>query len=256
MENPVQLAPVSLEDGIVTFPAFAPLPGLGLLPANSFLIDGEEPVLIDTGLPPLANDLVRLVDECVGLNSLKWIWLTHMDPDHLGALRLVLDGAPQARIVTSYLGAAKLGLLGYAADRVHLIEPGDTLDAGGRELVAIRPPYFDAAETLGLWDRRSRSYFCADAFGGLMNRPASTAEELTDQEYRDGLLAWLRIDNPWLAEIAPAHFAANLQRYRQLGASALHSSHMPLAGPDHSRLFETVLEVQATLASAAERQAA
>ena len=45
MEKPHQAAPDT-----VVLPTFHPVPGLGVLPVNAFVIKAKEPVLVDTGL--------------------------------------------------------------------------------------------------------------------------------------------------------------------------------------------------------------
>jgi glyoxylase-like metal-dependent hydrolase (beta-lactamase superfamily II) len=71
--------------------------------------------------------------------DLRWIWITHMDFDHIGNLAAVLELAPQARVVTNYLGMGKMGLIGLPQDRAWLLNPGQSLDVGDRRLHALRP---------------------------------------------------------------------------------------------------------------------
>lgn len=44
------LRPAHRSGDVLTFPSHLPSPGAGLLPVNSYLISGTEPILIDTGL--------------------------------------------------------------------------------------------------------------------------------------------------------------------------------------------------------------
>lgn len=92
--------------------AYAPLPGLGLLPVNAFLIHAAEPVLVDTGLAAQRESFLQALGGVIDPADLRWIWVTHMDADHIGNLQAVLDAAPEARLVTTYLGMGKAGLLG------------------------------------------------------------------------------------------------------------------------------------------------
>ena len=43
--------PYKATGDIYVIPSYAPVPGLGLLPINAFVIKGKEPVLVDTGMP-------------------------------------------------------------------------------------------------------------------------------------------------------------------------------------------------------------
>ena len=156
--------------------AYAPLPGLGLLPVNAFVIRAKEPVLIDTGLAAQRESFMQALSGVIDPADLRWIWVTHMDADHIGNLQAVLDAAPEARLVTTYLGMGKAGLLGLPLERCHLLNPGQSLQVGDRELLAVKPPVFDAPETTGLLDRRSGTLFSSDSFGALLQEAAEDAE--------------------------------------------------------------------------------
>src|SRR4051812_23288552 len=86
------------------------IPGMGFLPVNAFVIDAEEPVLVDTGLPGSRAEFMDAVRSIIDLRTLSWIWLTHPDRDHIGALDTILEEAPQARLVCTFAAAGYLGL--------------------------------------------------------------------------------------------------------------------------------------------------
>src|SRR5262249_19056628 len=161
-------------------------PGLGVLPVNSFVIEAAEPILVDTGLEALRGPFLGALRQTIDPERLRWIFMSHMDSDHLGNLAAVLELAPQAKVVTNFLGVAKMELRGIDVSRVHLTKPGDTIRAGDRTIVPIQPPYYDAPETLGFFDSLTRVLFSADAFGALMERPAEEAAEIPAHQLRDG----------------------------------------------------------------------
>ena len=39
-----------VQTGVHVLPAFVPVPTIGLLPANAFLVEAQQPYLVDTGL--------------------------------------------------------------------------------------------------------------------------------------------------------------------------------------------------------------
>jgi glyoxylase-like metal-dependent hydrolase (beta-lactamase superfamily II) len=209
--------------------SFLPVPDLGLLAVNSFLINAREPMLVDTGLGALEGDYLETLGGLIDPADLKWIWLSHMDPDHLGNLRAVLDFAPNAKVVTNFLGMGKMGLAGLPVDRVHLLEPGARLDLGDRQIVPLRPPYYDAPETIGFFDTKSRALFSADAFGALLQSPAENAAEIGEAELRDGMTIWTAIDAPWLGLTDAAAFGRTLSVVERLDPSIVLSGHLPHA---------------------------
>jgi flavorubredoxin len=209
--------------------AYAPLPGLGMLPVNAFLVRAREPVLIDTGLAALREDFMAALRELIDPAELRWIWISHADADHVGNLREVLAEAPQARIVTNYLGVGKLGLQLMPLHRTWLLNPGQALDVGDRHLVAHRPPVYDAPETMVAFDTRTRQLFTSDCFGAVMSRPEVAASAIGPRELHEGQVLWARIDAPWLATTSRERFAAASRVLRDLRPSQILGSHLPPA---------------------------
>lgn len=210
-------------------PASLPVPGAGLLSVNAYLIDGREPILIDTGMLGLRDEFMRALRSVIAPEELRWIWITHADPDHVGNLMPILAEAPQARVVTSFLGFGKLGLLGHEIPNVHLLNPGQILNAGGRQLVAVAPPAFDAPETAGAFDPETQFFFSADCFGALLHEPVESAMDIAPDSLREGLVTWSTVDSPWLHRIDPKAFDQSLAAVRDLNPTAILSGHLPPA---------------------------
>jgi glyoxylase-like metal-dependent hydrolase (beta-lactamase superfamily II) len=229
MEHPISLENLPLDGDSTVLRAYVPLPGLGVLPVNAFFIAAAQPVLVDTGLAALRPEFMTNLERAIDPAELRWIWLTHTDQDHLGNLEAVLDAAPRARLVTTYLGMGKLGLHGLPLDRCYLLNPGQRLDVGDRELLAVAPPSFDAPETTGLLDRRSGYLYSADCFGALMDRPCEFADQIPAQDLESGLLSWAGVDAPWLDRVDAKLFGETLDAVRQLKPAAVLGSHLPPA---------------------------
>lgn len=203
-----------------------PVPGLGVLPGNAYLIRSQQPVLVDTGLAALRTEFMQALEQLIDPAALRWIWITHMDPDHIGNLEAILERAPQARIVTTYLGMGKMGLLGLPAERAYLLNPGQSLDVGGRELAALVPPSFDAPETTGLFDTRSRALFCADSFGAVQQELTGEAAEIALPVLREGMALWTSVDAPWLQLVDRSLLHTRLERIRGLHPEVILGSHL------------------------------
>lgn len=237
MTQPVLFEPRQVAPETYSLPGYLPVPGLGILPVNAFLVLGKEPLLVDTGLAALRTEFMAALGQLIDPRDLKWIWLTHTDQDHLGNLAQVLAVAPQARVITTFLGMGKLGLQQLPTDRVYLLNPRQQLEIGDRTLIAVQPPSYDAPETTGLFDTRTRALFSADCFGALMQQPAETALEMAADDLQAGLINWAMVDSPWLTMVDPHAFEAGFIPLRQFAPELVLSSHLPPAPGMTDRLI-------------------
>jgi flavorubredoxin len=230
MDVPTLFEPRRAAPDTDVLPAYTPVPGLGILPVNAYLIDAAEPVLVDTGLRALGSVFVDELRTRIDLDDLRWIWITHADPDHIGALARLLDEAPNARLITTYLGMGKLDMMmPIPLERVYLLNPGQRLDVGDRQLEALRPPAFDAPETTACFDTKTGALFSADAFGALLSEPAEDAASIPAPALANGQIFWGTVDAPWLHLVAADALEGALQAIRTIAPSIVLSSHLPPA---------------------------
>jgi glyoxylase-like metal-dependent hydrolase (beta-lactamase superfamily II) len=223
------------------------IPGLGFLAVNAFVIHATQPVVIDTGLGLPDRDFLASLAEVIDPADIRWIWLTHPDRDHTGGLFALLDAAPQARVVTTFAG---VGIMSaehpLPMNRVHLLNPGQSLDAGDRRLTGFRPPLFDNPATVGVLDTSTGVCFSSDCFGaplptsGLVTAEDATA--VTPGELRAAQLLWATVDSPWVQTVDSAKYAASFGQLRNFGPSAILSTHLPPVTSDSATLFDTLLD--------------
>jgi glyoxylase-like metal-dependent hydrolase (beta-lactamase superfamily II) len=210
------------------------VPGIGYLPVNAFVLQAAEPVVVDTGLSLADRNFLDVLGSIVDPRDVRWIWLTHPDRDHTGALFKLLEAAPHARLVTTFLAAGIMSTeRPVPLDRVHLLNPGQSLTVGDRTLTAFRPPLYDNPATVGFYDDRSRACFSSDCFGGPM--PSSELAGCSDvgdaprDELRAAQLLWATIDSPWVHNTDNAAYLRSLQPLREMDPAVILSSHLPPA---------------------------
>jgi glyoxylase-like metal-dependent hydrolase (beta-lactamase superfamily II) len=211
-----------------------PVPGIGVLPVNAFVLQAAEPVVVDTGLSSTGAGFLDALGSLVDVQDVRWIWLTHPDRDHTGGLFDLLAAAPQARVVTTFLG---VGIMSterpLPLDRVFLLNPGQSLDVGDRQLTALRPPLFDSPATVGFYDDRSRSYFSSDCFGApLPTADLAGCRDVTDiarDQLREYQLLWATVDSPWVHNVDPVAYLRTVAPLRAMEPDIILSSHLPPA---------------------------
>jgi glyoxylase-like metal-dependent hydrolase (beta-lactamase superfamily II) len=220
-------------------PSYFPVPGMGVLPVNAFVIKGREPVLVDTGLPMDREAFMRELEAVIDPADIRWLWLTHPDPDHIGSLQDILNRAPNMKMITTFVGLGFLSLTTQVPlDRVYFLNPGESLDIGDRTLTAVKPPTFDNPATTGFYDTRSRVLFSSDCFGGMLQAPAENAGDIPAEALHEGQVLWTTVDSAWLYKVDEAKFAAELNAIRQMEPEVVLSSHLPPAG----RMTDTLLQ--------------
>ena len=225
----------------------AEIPGLGFLPINSFVIHAEQPVVVDSGLGTPDKDYVTWLGSVMDPADVRWIWLTHPDRDHTGGLYSLLEAAPQAKVVTTFIG---VGILScerpLPLDRVYLLNPGQQLDVGDRRLTGMRPPLFDNPATVGILDESNGRYFSSDCFGGpLSSAEAATCADVRDvpsDEVRNAQLLWAAVDSPWVQTVDPVKYRATIEPLRQFDPSMMLSTHLPPASGVNGVLFDMLHE--------------
>ncbi len=223
------------------------IPGLGFLTVNTFVIHAAQPVVVDTGLGLPDRDFVASLAVVIDPADVRWIWLTHPDRDHTGGLFALLDVAPKARVVTTFAGAGIMSAeRPLPLDRIYLLNPGQSLDAGDRRLTGFRPPLFDNPATVGVLDTTSGVCLSSDCFGApLPTAGQATAEDAGDvsaQDLRAAQLLWATVDSPWVHTVDPAKFAASFRPLRDFGPSAILSTHLPPVTRGSTALFDTLLD--------------
>jgi flavorubredoxin len=225
MDTPHQAMP-----GIWVLPAHYPIPGMGFLPVNAFVIKGTEPVLVDTGMGIEGAEFMKALESIIDLQDLRWVWLTHDDADHTGTIQKVIEAAPKARLVANALAALRMSTAWpVPMHRVYWLNPGESISAGDRRLTAVRPPLFDNPTTVGIYDDKSEAFFSADCFGAIIPSPVPNADDVAEGDLAQGMTGWASADSPWVHMIEPGKFSQTLDRIRQLAPGMIFSGHLPPA---------------------------
>ncbi|MBW5484451.1 MBL fold metallo-hydrolase [Streptomyces bambusae] len=221
------------------------VPGIGFIPVNAFVLLARQPVVVDTGLGLPDRDFLARLGEVMDPADVRWIWLTHPDRDHTGGLFALLEAAPRARVVTTFLGAGEMSTeCPLPLDRVHLLNPGRRLDVGDRTLYAFRPPLFDNPATVGFYDERTRTCFSSDCFGAPLPTPelATGADvgAVAAADLRGAQLLWATVDSPWVHVADPAKYLANVKALEALDPDVVLSTHLPPASGVTATLLDTI----------------
>ena len=198
------------------------------LPVNSMIIRGREPVIVDTGAPIHRQSWLEKAFAIVEPEDVRWIFLSHDDGDHTGALLDVLERCPRASLVTNSFSVERLALEKpqLPIHRMRWLEAGDSLNIGDRELRLFRPPIFDGPTTRGLFDPKSSAMWIVDSFAcltpGTLDAAQMTAEQL------QGMAAMNSAVSPWHAWLDRGSYSRHVESVRAFGARTVASAHGPV----------------------------
>jgi glyoxylase-like metal-dependent hydrolase (beta-lactamase superfamily II) len=221
-------------DDVVALTDVKEIPGLGFLPVNAYVVQAEQPLLVDSGLPTSRPDFLEALWAQIEPADLRWIYLTHPDRDHTGSLMEILHAAPAARLITTFLGLGILSLEYHIdLERIFLLNPGQSLDLGDRRLTAFRPPVYDSPATTGFYDQRTGTCFTSDCFGSPVAFPDQACVDdisaLSTGDLLAGQRLWASVDSPWVTSVDRTAFRASLQPLRELDPPVVLCTHLPPA---------------------------
>ncbi|WP_373432806.1 FprA family A-type flavoprotein [Clostridium sp. N3C] len=132
---------------------------------NSYLLKTEMPTLIDTVDISFGGEFVKKLSNMMDLNSLKYVVINHVEPDHSGALPALMSKAKNAIIVTTEIAKELLIEMYKLHNKEFLIvKDGDTLDIGGKTLKFFETPYLHTEETMITYCLEDKILYPCDIF--------------------------------------------------------------------------------------------
>jgi flavorubredoxin len=225
-------SPVRVAAETFLIPNLAPA-GDHYLPVNSLLIRGDEPIVVDTGAPVHHDHWVDMVFGLVDPADVRWVFLSHEDGDHVGALDTVLESAPQATLVTNFFGTERRALEApVPLQRSVWLEPGETFVAGDRRLRLVLPPIFDGPATRGLFDESTGVLWAVDSFAAMTTGAVHHLDDLPNDLVNETFEFLNSLVSPWHEWLDPAKYGRHVDAVRSLRPRVVTSAHGPVIAGD------------------------
>lgn len=152
---------------------------------NSYLIDDERIAVMDAVDIRRCSDWLTRLADALGGRTPAYLIVQHMEPDHSGSIRAMLERYPEAKVVAT---AKAMAMLDNFFDGIDLSErrvtvaDGDTLSLGRTTLRFITAPMVHWPEVMVTLDETDGVLFSADAFGSFAMSEAD--EAWTDEARR------------------------------------------------------------------------
>lgn len=196
---------------------------------NSMVLASREPVVFDTGVAADRNGWLAAVSSVVEPDDVRWIVLSHDDPDHTGNLATAVEHFPNATVVASWWMTERLvGTIELDPRRLRWVVSGDSLDIGDRTLLFERPPIFDNPTTRAVFDPSTGLFWAGDLGAALGPHPVVHAEEMPDDELAVSFVTAHRWASPWVAMVDDGKYQGEVSRIADLGIKTWVQTHGPV----------------------------
>ncbi|GHV50958.1 flavodoxin [Synergistales bacterium] len=201
---------------------------------NSYLIDGEKTILIDTVKSAYTDDGFCRLAELLGGRPLDYIVVNHMEPDHSGALPTLRTLYPRVKYILNAKTAEMMKNFYGIDGPFEIVKDGDTLDISGRRLVFAFTPMVHWPESMVTYDATDKILFSNDIFGGFgaLEGGIFDDEANLDRAIDEMMRYYVNIVGRFAA---PAQKA--LAKVRTLDISLICPSHGPIWRTDPNRVI-------------------
>ena len=156
---------------------------------NSYLLKDEKNVLFDTVDKNCSLQFFKNLEKALGEDSLDYLVIHHMEPDHAALVQEVLKKYPQTKIVcTAKAQTMMKQFFSFNVDsNILTVKEGETLSTGKHELQFIMAPMVHWPEVMVTYDKTTKALFSADAFGsfGAINGNIFDNEVNWERDYLD-----------------------------------------------------------------------
>lgn len=145
---------------------------------NAYLVQGSEmTALVDTVKLPFVDELLSRVSSIMDPADVDLIVVNHVEPDHNGGLRKVMEAMPNARVVASTSGVR--GVAEYHDGlEIEAVGPKDEVDLGGHTLRFLPMPMVHWPDSMFTYVDGARTLLCNDAFGQHVASSERFADEV------------------------------------------------------------------------------
>ena len=150
---------------------------------NSYLIIDKKITLVDTVKHYLFDEMLARIKEITDPSKIDYIISNHVEMDHSGSILKMLEYCPNATVITSTRGEKGLQLH-YKKDlKFKVVNSGDTLNIGKRELSFVHIPMVHWPDSMVTYIPNDKLLLPNDAFGQHI-----ATEERFDDEIEWGIL--------------------------------------------------------------------
>ncbi len=134
---------------------------------NAYLVVDEKTALIDTAEAPFSGDLVDWIKELLNGKTLDYLVVNHMEPDHSGSIREVVQAYPNVILIGNKKTKPMIEGFYGITENFQEIEEAEVLSLGSRSLQFFTIPMVHWPESMVTYCPEEKILFSNDAFGSF-----------------------------------------------------------------------------------------
>ena len=134
---------------------------------NAYLLKDEKRVLIDTVDKELAGVFFENLEYALGDDTLDYVIVQHVEPDHSATLKELTVRYPDVKIICSKQAVNMIRQFYGIEHETQVVKEGDVFSSGRHELTFVNAPMVHWPEVIMTYDKTDKILFSADAFGSF-----------------------------------------------------------------------------------------
>ncbi|MBN1986129.1 MAG: FprA family A-type flavoprotein, partial [Prolixibacteraceae bacterium] len=132
---------------------------------NSYIIVDEKIALIDTVERSFIDEYLEDIEGIIGDRPIDYLVINHMEPDHSGALKSIIQKYPDIKLVGNKKTFGFVESFYLTPENVVEVYDGNTLELGKHKLQFHLIPMVHWPETMVTYEETTKIVFSGDAFG-------------------------------------------------------------------------------------------
>jgi anaerobic nitric oxide reductase flavorubredoxin len=132
---------------------------------NSYLIQEEKTVLIDTVWKPFAKEFLNNLSDEIDLKKIDYIIANHSESDHSGALPELMEAIPNTPVYCTEWGVKVIKGHYHKDWNFKVVKTGERLNLGSKELIFIQANMLHWPDSMFSYLTVDNILFSNDAFG-------------------------------------------------------------------------------------------
>ena len=133
---------------------------------NNYLIEDEEPTLVDTVKYDFADLMIKNIKGIMDPRAIKHVIINHIENDHATGIDRIMHLAPGATIHMTERGRKGLErFYDISGWTIKTVKTGDTLKIGKRSILFLETPMLHWPDSMVSYVKEEKLLFSQDAFG-------------------------------------------------------------------------------------------